>query len=370
MAFLFWASLFVVFFAYLGYGIVLKLAARKRPVLAGALLSGPFQPSVSIVIAARNEAARLPAKLNNLRALHYPQQLVQIIVVSDGSTDETAALLEAQPDVLAIVLPASGGKASALNRAVAQATGEILVFLDARQAIDLHAVASLIAPFADPEVGAVSGELLLEAVDGAASGDALGIYWKIEKALRKLESASGSVVGVTGAIYAMRRELYVPMPPGLILDDVFVPMNVVRQGWRVLFQPAAIARDRIFSEPGKEFGRKVRTLTGNLQLVRAAPWLLTPANPILFRFVSHKMLRLAVPFLLVLMLVSSAFAGGWFYRTVFVAQLLFYVLAGVGMMLPGSRRWRAIAVPSTFTMLNAAAALAFYKFFKGDEVWK
>lgn len=365
MAFLFWASLAVVFFAYAGYALFLKLTTRELPVRPG-----NTQPTLSIVIAARNEAANLSAKLQNLRSLDYPQHLIQTIVVSDGSTDGTAALLAAQPNVLSLILPVCGGKANALNQAVLHATGEILVLMDARQRIEPNALTALTRPFADPSIGAVSGELLLESTDGAASGDALGIYWKIEKALRKLESASGSVVGVTGAVYAVRRELFVPIPSGLILDDVFVPMNVVRQGSRVLFEPAAIARDRIFSEPGKEFGRKVRTLTGNLQLVRAAPWLLSPSNPILFRFVSHKLLRLVVPFLLLVMLVSTALAGGPFYRLVFAAQLILYGLALAGTLWPRTTRWRAVAIPTTFTMLNVAAALAFYKFIKRAEVWK
>ena len=163
--------------------------------------------------------------------------------------------------------------------------------MDARQIVDPDAVSELVSCFADPDVGAVSGELLLE----SASADALGIYWKIEKVVRKLESATGSVVGVTGAIYAIRRELYTEIPPGTILDDVFIPMNVARMGKRVVFQPSAIARDRLFNEKGKEFSRKVRTLTGNYQLLRLAPWLLSPSNPLLFRFISHKLLRLLVP---------------------------------------------------------------------------
>ena len=363
-AWVFFLSLAIVFYAYAGYWLLLRLVARPKPVAAM-----PITPTISIVIAGRDEARNLPGKLEGLRNLHYPRHLLETIFVSDGSTDDTADVLARFPEVNAVFLTTSGGKASALNHGVCQATGDLLFMMDARQSIDPDALEKLVPAFADPAVGAVSGELVLESADGQPSGEALGIYWKIEKAIRRLESTSGSVVGVTGAIYLMRRELFVPMPPGLILDDVFLPMQIARQGKRVLFQPAAIARDRIFEEKGKEFRRKVRTLTGNLQLLQAAPWLLSPANPLLFRLVSHKLLRLLVPFLLVLMLATSGVSPHPFLHFLFAAQLLFFALAFVGMLLPGSRRWRLFAIPATFTMLNAAAALAFYKFLARKHVW-
>jgi hypothetical protein len=147
-------------------------------------------------------------------------------------------------------------------------------------------------------------------------------------------------------------------------------MNVARMGKRVVFQPSAIARDRVFSEKGKEFSRKVRTLTGNYQLLRLAPWLLSPANPLLFRFISHKLLRLLVPVLLILMLVASAVAKGPFYRAIFWLQVLFYVLAAIGMLSPSTKKFKPVGIASTFVMLNAAAALAFYNFVAGrNKVW-
>jgi biofilm PGA synthesis N-glycosyltransferase PgaC len=363
----FWLCFLLVCYTYFGYAVWLLICVRlrRRPIQKGS-----FIPSVSIVIAARNEEANLPAKLENLRLLDYPPELLEIVIASDGSTDRTASILREQATaIVAVVLDRQNGKACALNEAVKRATGEVLVFLDARQFVEPNAVSELASCFADPTVGAVSGELLLEASSGR-SEDALGIYWKIEKVVRKLESASGSVVGVTGAIYAVRRELYTVIPPGTILDDVFMPMHVARTGKRVVFQPSAIARDRIFSEKGKEFSRKVRTLTGNYQLLRLAPWLLSPANPLLFRFISHKLLRLLVPLLLVLMLLASAMSRGPFYRAVFWLQILFYVLAAFGALSPRTRRFKPVAIANTFVMLNAAAALAFYNFLaRRNEVW-
>ncbi|WP_348267235.1 glycosyltransferase family 2 protein [Edaphobacter paludis] len=365
---LFWISFAVVAYAYFGYAVWLWLYARIRnnPIRKQAIT-----PTVSIIIAARNEEANLPAKLKNLSLLDYPRGHLQVVITSDGSTDRTADILrENSATITSVILDESHGKALALNHAVRQATGEILVFLDARQSIEANAVSELASCFADLQVGAVSGDLLLEAAPGLPSTDGLGIYWKIEKAIRKLESASGSVVGVTGAIYAIRRELYTEIPAGTILDDVFIPMNVVRAGQRVIFQPSAIARDRLFSEKGKEFSRKVRTLTGNYQLLRISPWLLSPENPLLFRFISHKLLRLLVPLLLFVMIATSALAGGSFYRAILFVQVLFYLLAALGSLAGPLGKFKPIAIANTFVVLNAAAVLAFYNFItRRSRVW-
>ncbi len=365
MKLIFWTSFGIIGYAYFGYAIFLAVQARLR---RQPVAQKRITPSVSVLIAARNEERSLPTKIENLRLLDYPASQLQIIVVSDGSTDRTDAILgEHVPWILPVLLPVSGGKANALNHAASRATGEILVFLDARQSVDQDAILELVSCFADPQVGAVSGELVLESSTGGPSPDALGIYWTIEKMVRKLESATGSVVGVTGAIYAIRRELFVELPPGTILDDVFVPMNVVRLKKRVVFQPSAIARDRIFTEKNKEFSRKVRTLAGNYQLLRIAPWLLTVRNPLLFRFISHKLLRLLVPLLLFMMLFASASIHEGLYRAIFCIQVLFYGLAGLGAIRPSSRQFKPVAVANTFVMLNAAAALAFYSFMAGRK---
>lgn len=367
MRILFWLCAAVILYAYAGYALWLKVLTlfRSRPVR-----QAPSTASVSILIAARNEAANLPAKLANLALLHYPKDRLQVIIASDGSTDSTPEILRVHaPSITPVILEQSNGKASALNEAVRHATGDILVFLDVRQTVDPDAIAELVSCFADPGIGAVSGELLLaNSADGTSGG--LGVYWKIEKLVRKLESASGSVVGVTGAIYAIRRSVYTEMPAGTILDDVFIPMNVVRRGLRVVFQPSAIARDRLFSGQGKEFSRKVRTLTGNYQLLRLAPWILTPANPVLFRFISHKLLRLVVPLLLTIMLGASAAIGARPYLEIFWLQIVFYFLAVLGMLSPSTNRFKPVSIAHAFVVLNAASAMAFYNFIGGRKrVW-
>ncbi len=368
MTVLFWIACALIAYAYVGYPLLLRvlLIVRPRPVR-----QQDCGQTMSIIIAARNEEENLSRKLANLERIAGFSRCSEIVIASDGSTDGTTELLaRAGGKVVPIILPESQGKAVALNHAVRAATGDILIFFDARQTVDDRALLELVSCFADPEIGAVSGELLLEEQDGTPTADPLGLYWNIEKTVRRLESATGSVVGVTGAIYALRRELFRELPAGTLLDDVLVPMNVVRLGKRVVFQPTAMARDRIFHEPRKEFARKVRTLTGNYQLVQLAPWLLSPRNPLLFRLISHKLLRLAVPFLLVVALVSSALSHGLLYRCCFVGQLLFYGLALCGKLGPSARRFRPIAIAETFTMLNLAAAMAFVNFAAGRKrVW-
>jgi cellulose synthase/poly-beta-1,6-N-acetylglucosamine synthase-like glycosyltransferase len=365
---IFWLSLTLIAYTYFGYVILLWLQVRlrRRPIVQRRIA-----PSVSIIIAARNEEANLPAKLENLRQINYPTDRLQIVIASDGSIDQTASILRQNASlVLPVILEQSNGKACALNEAVKHATGEILIFLDVRQIVDTNAVSELASCFADSSVGAVSGELLLETSSNRSSSEALGLYWKLEKIVRKLESASGSVVGVTGAIYAIRRDLYTDIPRGTILDDVYIPMQVAQARKRIVFLPTAIARDRLFVEKGKEFSRKVRTLTGNYQLIRLLPWLLSTRNPLLFRYISHKFLRLIVPLLLVLVLVSSAITSGTFYHIAFWLQIVFYTMAVIGTFSPSTRKLKPVAVASTFVMLNAAAAMAFYNFAMGrNKVW-
>ena len=369
MAALFWIACAIIVYAYLGYPLLLRLLAKVRP---RPIRVADCGLTFSIVIAGRNEEANLTRKIPNLLGLAGLSNCREIVIASDGSTDDTVRVIrEAGGKAVPVILPEAKGKAVALNAAVRVATGDLLIFFDARQTVGEDVLLDLSRCFADPSVGAVSGELVLENANGQPTDESIGLYWRIEKAVRRLESATGSVVGVTGAIYAIRRELWEDLPEGTILDDVLVPMNVARRGKRVVFQPAAIARDRIFHQPGKEFARKVRTLTGNYQLLQLAPWLITPGNPLLFRFISHKLLRLAVPFLLLVVLVSSGLAQGRFYRVCFGGQVLFYALAAWGWLGPSARRFRPVAIAETFTMLNVAAALAFVNFVMGRKrIWQ
>jgi cellulose synthase/poly-beta-1,6-N-acetylglucosamine synthase-like glycosyltransferase len=225
------------------------------------------------------------------------------------------------------------GKATALNIGVAAATRDIVVFADARQRFSPNAIAELVSVFHDQAVGAVSGELILVAGDQVGEvHEGVGLYWQYEKLIRRSESAIASVVGATGSIYAVRRALYVPLAPNTLLDDFLVPMRIVLAGYRVIFLRAARAFDFPSATASREFSRKVRTLAGNFQAVAMEPRLLDPrANPVLFQFVSHKLLRLIVPYFCIAAWVSSALLTGPVYLAFFVVQTVFYAIGLVNL---------------------------------------
>jgi len=310
-------------------------------------------------------------KLRNLLELNYPADRCEIVVVSDGSSDGTDAMLRgyaSHPHIQVVLNQSGRGKASGLNAAMAYARGEIIVFTDARQKIEPDALKLLVENFADPEVGCASGELMMGDPETGETNKGLGLYWGIEKKIREMESRSGSVVGATGALYAVRRAVLTPLPPETILDDVYIPMHVAQQGARVVFDSRALVWDVPQLGTGHEFARKVRTLGGNYQLLQLAPWLLTNANPLRFEFVSHKLLRLLAPFALAAALVTSALLPEPIYRAALAAQLVFYGLSLLAMArLKRGPVSRAADAAWTFVLLNTAALVAFANFVTGRK---
>jgi cellulose synthase/poly-beta-1,6-N-acetylglucosamine synthase-like glycosyltransferase len=371
MKWVFWTAAVTIGYAYVGYSAWLWVRSHwaPRPVRRGAV-----EPAVSAVMVVRNEDAVLAQKLENLLTLEYPPEKMEIVVVSDGSSDGTLAILRefgANARVRILLKPESQGKASGLNDAMKLASGEILLFTDARQKVEPAALRLLVENFADPAVGCASGELMLGDPAQGETGTGMGLYWRIEKKIREMESASGSVAGATGAIYCARRELLEPLPAGTILDDVLLPMQVVSKGARVVFDSRARAWDSPDLGGAREFSRKVRTLSGNYQLLQLAPWLLSSRNPIRFEFVSHKLSRLVVPFALVALLVTSLFLPQPWYRAALIAQLAFYALSVVAMVGVKIGPLSRIADPArTFVVLNSAALVAFVNFVTGRKaVW-
>jgi poly-beta-1,6-N-acetyl-D-glucosamine synthase len=368
----FWISVGFVLYTYLGYPLTMYARSRwkLRPVQTAAIV-----PFVSIIIAVRNEEAHISRKIHNLKDLDYPPDRCEVIVISDGSTDDTNDILAAHAceHVHPLISESHLGKAAALNKAIECAHGEIVVFTDARQLVGRDAIRYLVANFADPGVGCVSGELIIgePEKEGSSSRQGVGLYWELEKKIRKWEGETGSVIGATGALYAVRRELIVPFPPDTILDDVYIPLHVIRSGRRVVFEPKALAYDTM-APSSHEFRRKVRTLVGNYQLVQLDPWLITPSNPVLFQFLSHKLFRLWVPFALATILVASWFSQGLFYHLVFFLQLVLYSLAGVSLFGINLGILKRVAnVTFTVVMLNTAALVALVYFITGEKaVWQ
>jgi biofilm PGA synthesis N-glycosyltransferase PgaC len=371
MKWVFWIAAATIAYSYVGYAAWLWWRSRWRP---RPVRRGVMEPRVSAVMVVRNEEAVIARKLENLLSLEYPPDKLNVVVVSDGSFDGTVGILGRygdDPRVRFVIKASSQGKALGLNDALQKADGEIILFTDARQMVEPAALRRMVENFADLSVGCVSGELMLGDSKNGETEKGMGLYWRIEKVIRELESASGSVVGATGAIYCARKELLEPLPEGTILDDVLLPMHVARKGFRVLFDPRARAWDSPDLGESREFSRKVRTLSGNYQLLQLAPWLLSGKNPLRFEFISHKLSRLIVPLALVALLVTSLLLSAPIYRATLWLQIAFYALSVLGMARLRIGPLSRLADPArTFVVLNSAAMVALVNFVAGRKaVW-
>jgi cellulose synthase/poly-beta-1,6-N-acetylglucosamine synthase-like glycosyltransferase len=356
----FWLSLVVLAYTFVGYPLLMRLLAgsRRRTPVAAVAVSQP----VTVVVTAHNEAARIVARLDNLLAADYPREALRILVVSDGSTDDTVALARTHdPErVTVLSLPERRGKAAALNAALAVCTMPLIVLTDTRQRFAPDAITRLAAHFADARVGAVSGALDI-ATAASATGAGVDAYWRLEKNLRADEAAFDSCIGCTGAIYALRRELFVPLPEDTVLDDVVIPMQIAARGYRILFDPAAVACDPQPLDPAAERVRKGRTLAGNFQMLFRYPgWLAPRGHRLWWQLISHKYLRLTAPvFLLSAALANLALAPLPFYRATLAAQAVLYTLALLGLLIPPLRA-KMFAIPAGFVFLNAMTVRAFW----------
>lgn len=300
----------VVVYTWLLYPLVVGLLSliRRRPMHA----TSPTLPPVSVIVASREDDSAVQARISDLARTRYPHGSLEIVVALDHHRPLSADGSLSSPGCSVRVVRGDppGGKAAAVNAGVRASTGEILVFADTAQSFDRSAIPALVAALkGDPRLAAVSGALH-EPADDHRRG-LTSIYWRMERWLRQNEARVHSSIGVTGAIYAMRRELWSPLPAGLILDDLFVPMRLVLEGHRVGFEAGAIARETRRFSPEDEFRRKTRTLTGVLQLCAWLPGVLSPfRNPVWMQFVSHKLLRMATPYLLALVTIGVLWKSG------------------------------------------------------------
>jgi cellulose synthase/poly-beta-1,6-N-acetylglucosamine synthase-like glycosyltransferase len=321
---------------------------------------------VTIVVVVHNEEGCIEARIQNLLALDYPPERRQILIGSDGSTDETVARARRfAPDGVHVVsFRQWRGKAAVLNQLVRRARGEIVLFADARQAFDPQVLRRLVSRFADEQVGAASGELMLTDSTGTPMGRGASFYWRYEKFIRVHEGRAGSTVGATGAIYAIRRALFRPIPNDTILDDVLIPMRIVQQGYLVQFEQEARAYQAVSRTTEQEYVRKVRTIAGAFQLFAREWWLLNPLrNALWFETVSHKGLRLLLPaFHLALFAANLELWRSPFYGTIFAMQIAFYGAAIAGHeMRHAARRPLFISVPYAMCCMLWATAAAFHR---------
>jgi len=349
-------------YTYAGYPLLVALFARAWP--KPVIRRGDYEPTVSVCVTAHNGGRFIEPKLTSLFALDYPLEKLEILVYSDGSTDDTAELTrrfaERQPRLRLLTGAERLGKPTGVNRLRDAARGEVLVMTDVRQTLAPTTLRALLAELADPDVGCASGNLVLAGKTGPSA------YWRYETFIRSCEARLGSMVGVSGSLYAIRRAELPNLPADLLLDDMFVPLSTLTQRKRIVMSLQAEAYDRAYGDE-QEFGRKVRTLAGNYQLVALLPWLLLPfKNPVWFQLVSHKLLRLLCPFALLGLLLSTAVLAAstavetpepWFWSGLGMGQLGFYALA-----LLGARAGRLGTLARTFVVLNAAALVALWRF--------
>jgi cellulose synthase/poly-beta-1,6-N-acetylglucosamine synthase-like glycosyltransferase len=365
---LFWASVLLLAYTHLGYPVLMRAWAVLRPRSSRRASVEPFEPPVTLLVVAHNEALRIGGRIENLLSLDYPPDRLEILVASDGSTDRTAERARAyeQAGVKIVEFERRRGKPAVLNELVRKASGEIVVLADARQRFEREVLRALVCRFRDPEVGAVSGELILtQNAEGTSVGEGMGFYWRYEKFIRSSESIVDSGVGATGAVYAVRRDLFEPVAEDTILDDVLIPMRIVCRGYRVLFEPRARAYDQAAATGEEEFTRKVRTIAGNFQLLARERWLLNPlCNRLWLQTVSHKALRLLTPLLLATALGTSLFlASRPLYGWLFFGQIGFYGAALGGYFLRDARRKLPfLIIPYVICLLSWATVVAFFRY--------
>jgi cellulose synthase/poly-beta-1,6-N-acetylglucosamine synthase-like glycosyltransferase len=362
--FVFWGSLLLMAYVYVGYPLVAALRARiwPRPLVCSSIAIEPF---VSIVVVAHNEADRIAARIENLLTLDYPTDRFRIVVASDGSTDDTVVCAQRYEHAGVTVRSFSErrGKSAVISSVVPGLSGDIVLFADARQRFERGTLRALVANFADPTVGAVSGVLVLTTAEGTtAAGHGTAFYWRYETFIRASEGRADSTVGATGAIYAIRRRLFEPIPDDTILDDVLIPLRIVKKGFRAVFEPGAQAFDCGSATAHQEFVRKTRTIAGTFQLFTRERWLLNPlSNRLWFETISHKVLRLALPLLhAVLLMATVALAAHWIYSGALAGQVVFYAAALIGYsQRQARRRWFGFSVPCAICLMSWATVIGF-----------
>lgn len=374
MRLLFWVASAIVAWTYVGFPTVALLRARWRPREVSA---ADVTPTLTVVLAAHDEAATIRGRVENLLQQDYPPDRIRVVVASDGSTDTTVAQAGLAGDARVVVLDLPRvGKATALNAAVDRADGEILVFTDANTSFATDAIRRLVRPFADPSVGGVAGDqvyLRPDATDDAAANVGERRYWDLDRIVKHAESLGGSVISATGAIYAIRRDLFVAVPDG-VTDDFVTSTRVVEQGRRLVFEPTARAFEATAGSGSREYRRKVRIMTRGLRGVSAVRSLLDPRKSGFYsvQLITHKVLRrlMVVPLGAIAVASATLWSDGIVYRFAALGQVLVYGLGLVGLAVRDRPLGRipVLALPAFFCLVNIAALHAIANLLTGRRI--
>ena len=383
IALLFWVSLGGILYTYFGYPVLIFLLAKmiQKPETYQT-----YKPSVTLLIAAYNEETVIEDKIKNSLTIEYPKDLLQILVVTDGSRDRTPEIAKRYINYGIEILhePERRGKMAAINRALPNARGEIVIFSDANNYYQPDTILRLIQPFGNPRVGAVTGAKVIGQGDGSL-GASEGLYWKYESFIKKQESRTGSCTSAAGEVLAIRKKLYSSPPDDVINDDFYIAMQIVRNGYRLVYVPDAKSIERVSPSAQDEIARRTRINAGRFQAITMAKQILPFNHPLLvWQILSHKFLRPIVPFFMIgaalfnlmAVLFPPATKGFWIlskpYSLVFLGlQFLFYMLAWIGMKAGNrgeqNKLVRLFYIPTFLTNSNYAALLGFFRFLRGSQ---
>ena len=384
---IFWLSILGIFYVYAGYPLILALLVKFRPKMA------PYKaetPGVTLLITAYNEEDIIKAKLENSLKLDYPSDRLQILVAADGSDDRTVAIIQsfAPKGVELSYEPGRCGKMAAINRAVPRARHAILVFSDANNFYNVTTLRELVKPFSNPEVGAVAGSKTVAKEEGVLV-EADSLYWRYESYIKKQETRLGSCTGVSGEIFAIRRDLFEPPPVDVINDDFFLALSVIQKGYRIVYTPEARSWEYVSANERDEILRRSRIIAGRYQAIAMSIRKLPYRRPlVVWQVVSHKYLRPLVPFMMMGVFLANVAALIWNYPIkslpllflslpfnwlFFIAQIVFYLLAWIGtrVTFPGSLG-KLLYLPTFLVNSNYAALLGLYKYVTGRStvIWE
>ncbi|MDR3696132.1 glycosyltransferase family 2 protein [Mucilaginibacter sp.] len=385
MKLIFWLSLFVVFYTFMGYGILLYIIIKLRRLIkwkhATVTPLNNLLPQCTLVVAAYNEEHFIAKKIKNCLELKYPPGKLKFVFITDGSTDKTVEIVKRYPQIQLLHQDIRAGKIAAVHRAMEFVDTEIVVFTDANTFLNPEAIINICRHYSDETVGAVAGEKRVqidENADASAAGE--GFYWKYESALKKWDSELYSVVGAAGELFSVRRSLYRDVEPDTVLDDFMISMLIALQGYRIVYEPQAYALETASENVTEELKRKIRIAAGGIQSILRLKTLFIPFKyPVLsFQYISHRVLRWTVtPFLLILVFVLNVLLalqpGDIFYKIILVGEIFFYVLALTGFIMEKRQiRIKALFIPYYFCVMNYAVLMGIIRYFtkKQSAIWE
>lgn len=374
--FFFWFAVFVIFYAYIGYGILLYLMVKIKRILKPQTVfySKDFTPAVSFIVPCYNEASVIEEKIKNCLTLDYPKDKLRIIFITDGSNDGSPELIKKYQEVQLLHEPKRGGKAAAENRSMKHVDTPIVVFSDANTHLPSNALKEIVKHYLDPKVGAVSGEKRVASKDkDAAAGAGEGIYWKYESTLKKLDSELLTIVGAAGELFSFRTELFSELEEDSILDDFMLSLRIAADGYKVVYEPAAYAMETASASVKEELKRKIRICAGGWQSMVRLRHLLNPFPHFIltFQYVSHRVLRWSVAPLFLFLLIPVnilLYNESVIYQLLLAGQILFYTMALLGWYLENRQiKLKILFIPFYFFIMNYSVFLGFFRYIKGKQ---